>query len=405
MSLALGLVILMASWAALSTIVFLFLDETLWAISAHEGNRTYGMANPGYMPAAEGDPLSSPHPQLLPRDPALLQPACLTACLAMKEQWQEEEVDFCPLRCLLSQFLSLNLDLHNQVGISHLYQKILPGRRLSCLPPASVATIQDQLRTYRLETFTESRSTEWSHEPYRGQPVDAFAQPPPGPWDVPAKASTFFVDDQQIMKVPYTSSTKPCHVCVGMGRRPCKDCAGAGNKVCWVCNGSGFRHGDDRCHHCSGRGRENCSRCQGKGSLQCDTCHGQQQLLVYINLTVKWINNSENYVVEQSSGLQADNLSKVSGKELFRDTQYLVYPLVGFPDPTVVNAAQRLVHDHQGKYSRTSRILQQRQTIELIPVTKITYSWKGKSHIYFVYGNEFTVNADDYPATCCCTVM
>lgn len=47
----------------------------------------------------------------------------------------------------------------------------------------------------------------------------------------------------------------------------------------------------------------------------------------------------------------------------------------------------------------------QRQTIELIPVTRVTYSWKGKSHIYFVYGNEFKVNADDYPATCCCTVM
>lgn len=47
----------------------------------------------------------------------------------------------------------------------------------------------------------------------------------------------------------------------------------------------------------------------------------------------------------------------------------------------------------------------QRQTIELIPVTKVTYSWKGNSHIYFVYGNEFKVNADNYPATCCCTVM
>lgn len=35
-------------------------------------------------------------------------------------------------------------------------------------------------------------------------------------------------------------------------------------------------------------------------------------------------NNSDDYVVEQSSGLQIDNLSKVSGKELFRDSQYLV---------------------------------------------------------------------------------
>uniref|UniRef100_A0A3Q4BXQ7 Ssu-2 homolog, tandem duplicate 1 n=1 Tax=Mola mola TaxID=94237 RepID=A0A3Q4BXQ7_MOLML len=252
---------------------------------------------------------------------------------------------------------------------------------------------------YRLETFTESRSTVWNHEPYN-QPVDAFVQPPPGPWDIPAQAPSFFMDSKQTIKVPYTSSIKPqnCHVCTGMGRKPCKNCAGAGNKVCWVCNGSGFRHGDDRCNHCSGRGRE------GQGSTLCSMCRGKQQLLVYIDLTVK-TNNSEDYVVEQSSGLKIDNLSKVSGKELFRDTHFMVYPVMGFPDPAVVSAAQRLVNDHRAKFSQTSRILQQRQTIELIPVTKVTYSWKGNSHLYFVYGNEFKVNADNYPATCCCAIM
>ncbi|KAM4609655.1 protein SSUH2 homolog isoform 1-T1 [Polymixia lowei] len=258
---------------------------------------------------------------------------------------------------------------------------------------------------YRLETFTESRSTEWSQEPYHGQPVDAYSQPSPGPWDIPAKPPAFFQDGKQVIKVPYTSSIKSCHVCVGMGRTPCKDCAGAGNKVCWVCNGSGYRHGDDRCSHCSGRGRENCTHCHGQGSKECGTCHGKRQLLVYINLTVKWTNNKEDYVLEQSSGLQLANLSKVSGKELFRDSQYMVYPVMGFPDPAVVQAAERLVHDHQGRYSQTSRILQQRQTIELIPITKVTYKWKGNSHIYFVYGNEFKVSADNYPATCCCSVM
>ncbi|XP_060913075.1 protein SSUH2 homolog isoform X1 [Labrus mixtus] len=270
-----------------------------------------------------------------------------------------------------------------------------------------VITSMDAFNTYRyrLETFTESRSTEWKQDPYHGQPVDAFAQPPPGPWDIPAKSPTFFVDDKQVIKVPNTSSLKGCHACVGMGRKPCKDCVGAGNKVCWVCNGSGFRHGDDRCDRCSGRGRENCSHCHGQGSKQCDTCHGKQQLLVYINVTVKWTNNTDNYVVEQSSGLQLDNLSNVSGKELFKDTQYMVYPVTGLPDVTVVNAAQRLVREHQNKFCQNSRILQQRQTIELIPVTKVTYSWKGKSHVYFVYGNEFRVSADNYPATCCCTVM
>ncbi|XP_030640062.1 protein SSUH2 homolog [Chanos chanos] len=258
---------------------------------------------------------------------------------------------------------------------------------------------------YRLETFTESRSTEWSHEPYKGQPVDAYQQPAPGPWDIAAQPPSFFSEHTQQIRVPYTSSVKGCHACLGMGRMPCKDCAGAGNKVCWVCNGSGYRHSDDRCSHCNGRGRENCSRCSGQGSRLCDTCRGQRQLLVFINLKIKWTNNQDSYVVEQSSGLRVENLSKVTGKELFRDAQYLVYPLSGFPDPAVARASEQLIREHQGKYSLTSRILQQRQTIELIPITKVDYMWKGKSHVFFVYGNEFQVNADDYPATCCCSVM
>uniref|UniRef100_A0A3Q3M0M3 Ssu-2 homolog, related sequence 1 n=1 Tax=Labrus bergylta TaxID=56723 RepID=A0A3Q3M0M3_9LABR len=275
-----------------------------------------------------------------------------------------------------------------------------------------VITRMDAFNTYRyrLETFTESRSTEWKHDPYHGQPVDAFAQPPPGPWDIPAKSPTFFVDDKQVIKVPNTSSLKVNHLKHDWRTKKLPCLCGNGEKTlqklfCWVCNGSGFRHGDDRCDRCSGRGRENCSQCHGQGSKQCDTCQGKQQLLVYINLTVKWTNNTDNYVVEQSSGLQLDNLSNVSGKELFKDTQYMVYPVTGLPDVTVVNASQRLVREHQNKFCQNSRILQQRQTIELIPVTKVTYSWKGKSHVYFVYGNEFRVSADNYPATCCCTVM
>lgn len=31
-----------------------------------------------------------------------------------------------------------------------------------------------------------------------------------------------------------------------------------------------------------------CSHCRGQGSTQCGICKGKQQLLVYINLTVKW---------------------------------------------------------------------------------------------------------------------
>ncbi|KAA0714373.1 Protein SSUH2 -like protein [Triplophysa tibetana] len=258
---------------------------------------------------------------------------------------------------------------------------------------------------YRLETFTESRTSEWSNEPYTAQTVDAGVQPAPGPWQIATKPPTFFQDQKQDIKVPYTSSVKNCHKCLGMGRGPCTACAGAGNKECSPCRGTGHNQTDDRCIHCSGRGRENCSSCKGQGNCECATCRGKRQLLVFINVSVKWTTEKDNFVAQQSSGLKIENLESVTGKQLFQDTQYMLYPVFGFPDVSVAQASDRFLKEHQAKYAQTSRVLQQRQTIELIPITKVNYMWKGKSYVYFVYGNEFEVNAEDYPATCCCSVM
>uniref|UniRef100_A0A8C1T284 Ssu-2 homolog, related sequence 1 n=1 Tax=Cyprinus carpio TaxID=7962 RepID=A0A8C1T284_CYPCA len=256
-------------------------------------------------------------------------------------------------------------------------------------------------------TNMESFNTYRENVPHKisGQPVDAGVQPAPGPWQIAAQPPAFFQEHKQTIKVPYTSSVKNCHLCLGMGRNPCTTCAGAGNKVCQMCNGSGYRHSNDRCTHCNGRGRENCSSCSGRGSCQCDTCRGKGKLLVFINLNVKWSIEKDEFVAQDSSGLRVKKLEEVSGKELYKDAQYMVYPVRGFPDASVAQASERLVRDHQGKYAQTSRILQQRQTIELIPITKVNYMWKGKPYVYYVYGNEFKVNADDYPATCCCSVM
>ncbi|KAA0714374.1 Protein SSUH2 -like protein [Triplophysa tibetana] len=267
-----------------------------------------------------------------------------------------------------------------------------------------VTTSMETFNTYRyrLETFTESRTSEWSNEPYTAQTVDAGVQPAPGPWQIATKPPTFFQDQKQTIKVPYTSSVKNCHTCLGMGRRPCTTCAGSGNKLCSWCKGTGLRQTNDRCMHCTGSGRENCSSCRGQGNCECATCRGKRQLLVYINVNVKWTTEKDNFVAQQSSGLTEQSLESVTGKQLFQDTQYMLYPVLGFPDVSVAKASDRFLKKHQAKYAQTSRVLQQRQTIELIPITKVNYMWKGKSYVYFVYGNECEVNAEDYPATCCC---
>ncbi|XP_041837274.1 protein SSUH2 homolog isoform X2 [Melanotaenia boesemani] len=255
---------------------------------------------------------------------------------------------------------------------------------------------------YRLETFTESRSTEWAHKPYEGEQADFYTQTAPRPWEINAAPSKHFTNQTEEIRVPYTSSIKVCDKCNGQGTLPCTECNGDGNKPCWVCNGSGTRS-NENCTRCNASGKERCTVCAARGTKECDTCKGKRQLLSYIKLKVKWTNEVDDHVVEQNSGLKVDDLRLVSGKELFKSSQ--IYPLLGFPNPSISEASERLIREHQSKYAQTSRILQQRQTVELIPITKVNYKWKGDIHFYYVYGNENKVIANDYPATCCCVIL
>ncbi|XP_023146849.2 protein SSUH2 homolog [Amphiprion ocellaris] len=257
---------------------------------------------------------------------------------------------------------------------------------------------------YRLETFTESRSTDWATKPHEGEPADFYTQTAPRPWEIQATAPKLFSDHKEEIRVPYTSSIKDCHTCHTTGTMPCQECQGNGSKPCWVCNGSGTNN-NDSCHRCNGSGQDKCSECQGRGTKDCETCKGRRQLLAYIQLTVQWTNHVTDHVVEQNSGLKVDDLSSVSGKELFKNNQYQLYPLLGFPNPAISQASERLIQEHLAQFAQSSRILQQRQTVELIPITKVNYKWKGDTHVYYVYGNENKVNADDYPATCCCVIQ
>ncbi|KAM9475449.1 protein SSUH2 homolog [Clarias gariepinus] len=170
---------------------------------------------------------------------------------------------------------------------------------------------------------------------------------------------------------------------------------------CSTCNGSGSCDGTD-CSDCNGFGEKTCSRCNGKGTYQCTLCQGKKQLLVFMTLKIQWITYKKDFVVEQSSGLKSKKFNKVSGKVMFTDSQRMVGPVVDFQDASLRQASERFIQKHQSKYSH---ILQQRHTIELIPVTKVNYTWKGKFHSYIVFGNENRVSTKSYPAACCCSVM
>ncbi|XP_041080738.1 protein SSUH2 homolog isoform X1 [Polyodon spathula] len=253
---------------------------------------------------------------------------------------------------------------------------------------------------YRLETFTESRGTAWAFEPYTNQLVDGpqYGDPPP-PWDVMVEVPPMYIDSCQKVRVPHTSFVKVCHRCHGKGHVQCSQCNGWGKTQCSFCFGSGHRSGES-CTFCHGSGQSRCFHCSGRGTKTCDICKGHRNLMHFIQLIVTWKNQIYQHVPDRCPDFPVKLFEKVNGDKFFVDESALVYPIVGFPEKEICDASKRGNDEHMARFSGSMHILQQRQTIELIPLTQAFYEYKEQAYNYFVYGIENKVHAPKYPSSC-----
>uniref|UniRef100_UPI00359024BF protein SSUH2 homolog isoform X2 n=1 Tax=Myxine glutinosa TaxID=7769 RepID=UPI00359024BF len=262
-----------------------------------------------------------------------------------------------------------------------------------------------QLNTYRyhLETFTEERSTAWESEPFNGMPENIIG-PPPLPWSIAVDIPVMFQPDQKRIPVPNTSNVKPCHNCLGMCRRPCTKCNAMGRAECLFCHGDGQQF-DEACRHCNGQGQTRCETCNGNGQCPCKECNAKGQLKYFIMLTVTWKNITLDFVEDKHSGLSPELLKDANGQEIFHDEQPMVQPLSRFPSELICKKSQAALSDHLTRI-QTARIVRQKHTVDLIPLTKFIYELEGKTYEFYVYGNKRKVFAPDYPATCkCCVIL
>ncbi|XP_073431028.1 protein SSUH2 homolog isoform X2 [Dendrobates tinctorius] len=259
---------------------------------------------------------------------------------------------------------------------------------------------------YSLETFTESRICDWITEQYTGQHVDA---PDAGsllqPWEIPVVVPDMFKDGTQTMKVPNTTCVKTCSHCQGMGRNMCLKCHGSGRVQCMWCSGTGRRLQMEMCQQCYGAGTESCRMCNISNIQTCVTCAGRGQVLAYLQLSTIWKNNKYQFISDHHSEFSADLFQSVHGERIHTDEQLSATPLSHFPDSSIIWASQNALDQHRTQFSSSCRVLRQRQTVELIPLTKVQYVWKGKKLNYFIYGMENKVFAQNYPQKCCCAVM
>ncbi|XP_040850881.1 protein SSUH2 homolog [Ochotona curzoniae] len=264
---------------------------------------------------------------------------------------------------------------------------------------------QQSLCRYRLETFSESRVSEWTFQPFTSHAVDGPQKgPSPRLWDIKVQVPPMFQEDTKKLQVPHSSLVKECHKCHGRGRYKCSCCHGAGLVRCPACCGSKRRARQParRCPRCSGTGRRRCSTCSGSGSKTCATCKGERKLLHSIQLVIAWKNSLFEFVSQPRLSCPRELLAKAKGESLFKDEDVMVYPIVDFPVPEIARASQRGIAEHSAALGSRARILQQRQTIELVPLTEVHYWYQGKDGVYYICGTDHQVHVEDYPQRHCC---
>ncbi|XP_075040239.1 protein SSUH2 homolog isoform X2 [Mixophyes fleayi] len=228
---------------------------------------------------------------------------------------------------------------------------------------------------YYLETFTESRACDWVTELYTGQAVDSSPNgSAPQPWDIPTAVPNIFQNGTQKMVVPNTLSVKACSRCNGLGRNMCLKCHGTGRVQCMWCNGTGRRMQMEMCQSCYGNGTER-------------------------------KNNIFEFISDYNTEFAKDLFKDVTGERIFTEEQLSVSPLANFPDLSLTRASQNALEQHQMQFSSSCRVLRQRQSIELLPLTKVQYIWKDNQLSYFVYGKEDKIHVKNYPQKCCCLVQ
>ncbi|KAK7813974.1 hypothetical protein U0070_002871 [Myodes glareolus] len=242
---------------------------------------------------------------------------------------------------------------------------------------------QQTLCRYRLETFSESRVSEWTFQPVTNHSVDGPQRgASPRLWDMKVQVPPMFQEDTRKFQVPHSSLVK--------GELfPFRN----------VTNATGVA----AISAAAATGPAWCSTCSGRGNKTCATCKGERKLEHFVQLVIMWKNSLFEFVSPHHLHCPGELLAKARGENLFRDENAVVYPIVDFPLRDISLASQRGIEEHNTALaSRSARILQQRQTIELVPITEVHYWYQGKTSVYYIYGTDHQVYVADYPKRYCC---
>ncbi|KAI4563828.1 hypothetical protein MJG53_016402 [Ovis ammon polii x Ovis aries] len=233
---------------------------------------------------------------------------------------------------------------------------------------------QQNLCRYRLETFSESRISEWTFQPF----------------------------------------TSKCSTCSGRGNKTCATCKGEKKLLHFIqlviaWKNSLFEFVSE--HQLDFPG-ELLAKARGETLFKDEntTCcmverHEGAEVLgwgVVLGASGRCDNRRQGVQQrkQQDRGRKeqqrAEGLGTVNRPEQGAVTQQ-VYPIVDFPLREISLASRRGISEHSAALASRARVLQQRQTLELIPLTEVRYWYRGKTDAYYIYGTDHQVYVVDYP--------
>jgi hypothetical protein len=271
-----------------------------------------------------------------------------------------------------------------------------------------------------LETFIEEREIINETQPYLGGNIDGKDKGPElGVWELDLRSEfpVLFVPQKETqIKVPHSETIGKCAVCAGRGNVACLTCNADQEPgifkenlmtECSTCYGRGLvahRDGSDTtCKKCDGKGKLVCATCESRGSIQCETCHGRGSLLTSSTAIIRWKTLSTKKVSATSgaSSVPDEVFHRAKGVQLCNTQAYQCTPAF-FADSFFLNKFSSEVIADRAPVPATARVICERHTISVVPVTRVTMSHRSRTFSFYIIGYSREVYLKDYyPARFC----
>ncbi|KAA8518986.1 hypothetical protein F0562_016240 [Nyssa sinensis] len=265
-----------------------------------------------------------------------------------------------------------------------------------------------------LETFIEERETVGEREPYVGGNIDGKDKGPElGIWELDLKSEfpvLFIPQKESRTKIPHSEAIEKCSVCAGRGGTVCPTCNAdqepgfyKENQMtqCPACYGRGLiahRDGSDtKCVTCNSKGKIPCATCGSRGLVKCETCRGGGAMLTRNIVVVRWKTLSTRKVRATSGAASVPDevFHRAKGIQLCNTQAHQCSPAF-FADSFYLNEFSSEVIAERAPVPPTARVICERHTISVVPVTRVTMAHRGRSFSFYIIGFSREVYLKDY---------